>query len=257
MKKILLLAFLSQVLIIKAQDTTFFDANKNEVSSLSLSDFFRVKSVSINDTNNVKVSEFYSNGQIKSEINYKNYTLKKVDGKRMEWYKNGQLKTEIDYIDGEITGQILTFWENGISKRVDNYKKDKFISGKCFNKKGEQIKHFRYLIMPRFKKCLKKKKFEKIQSCTDYEMYSHIAKTTRYPKEALDSGLVGTVYIQYRIDTTGNVFNPIIVKGINGGQLLEEEALRVVKTLPKMIPGEQDGEKVQVQYTVPIKFNLR
>ena len=80
----------------------------------------------------------------------------------------------------------------------------------------------------------------------------YIASVVRYPIEALKNGIEGTVYVNFIIDTDGNVRNPKVVRTVD--PYLEEEAIRIVSSLPKWIPGVQDGNKVCVSYTVPIKF---
>ena len=260
MKEILFCALMQLFAVAFAQDTTFFDASKNEVQSIAQADYYSVKVMDSEDTNKVDITEYYTDGQIKFLMNYKNYREKVVDGKKQEWYRNGQLKSSIDYVENEINGQILTYWDDGSKKRIDNYKKDKFISGTCFNKQGIEVEHFRFFVMPYFEQCLqskKKRKVEDIEQCTNLEIFKHIANTTRYPRLPRNAGVAGTVYIQFTIDTIGEVSRVNIVRGIPNGEKLNEEAIRVIKSLPKMMPGKQDGEKVNVQYTVPIRFQLR
>lgn len=246
--------------VAEAQDTTFFNKNSEEVATLSNADYYSFKKYSTKDSNQLESVQYFINGNQKMSISYKDYSRKIVDGNKKEWYRNGQLKSSVDYVENEIDGQILTYWEDGSKKRIDNYKKDKFISGACFDQNGEELEHFRFFIMPRYKSCLEKKKKqdpEKVEQCTTTEIFKHIVQTTRYPKMPRDKGVAGTVYVQFHIDTTGKVSNPTLLRGVAHGEKLNEEALRVVSSLPDMLPGEQDGQKVRVQYNVPIKFQLR
>jgi TonB family protein len=80
----------------------------------------------------------------------------------------------------------------------------------------------------------------------------YIASVVRYPVEALKNGKEGTVYVNFIVDTDGNVRNPKVIRTVD--PYLDEEAIRIVGSLPKWIPGVQDGNKVCVGYTVPIKF---
>ncbi len=82
----------------------------------------------------------------------------------------------------------------------------------------------------------------------------HIAQNVIYPEEARKNGIEGKVYVRFVVTKAGAVDHVTIARGIDS--LLNNEALRVVKTLPKWIPAEQNGEKVNVWYTVPINFSL-
>ncbi len=64
----------------------------------------------------------------------------------------------------------------------------------------------------------------------------------------------GTVYVNFIIEKDGIVSNPRILRGI--GSACDEEAIRVIKLMPKWIPGKQNGKTVRVQYNLPIKFKL-
>ena len=75
-----------------------------------------------------------------------------------------------------------------------------------------------------------------------------------YPKSAKDNGVQGTVYITFVIDETGGVTEIKVLRGIGGG--CDEEAIRVVKLMPKWTPGKQSGKNVRVQFNMPLKFTL-
>lgn len=83
------------------------------------------------------------------------------------------------------------------------------------------------------------------------ELHEHIS----YPKKATKAGIEGRVIIQFIITEKGEVENPQVIRGIGGG--CDEEALRVVKEFAHFIPGKQRGVPVRVQYTLPIRFQLK
>ena len=70
-----------------------------------------------------KMSTWYKNGQIKSEINYKDG--KQKDGKQTYWYESGQIKSEINYKDGKKDGKVTTWYEHGQLWSEINYKDGK------------------------------------------------------------------------------------------------------------------------------------
>jgi len=83
----------------------------------------------------------------------------------------------------------------------------------------------------------------------------YIATHTKYPNTARENGIEGRVYVRFCVTAKGNVEKASIARGQD--PILDKEALRVVKTLPKWKPGEQRGKKVNVWYTVPINFQLQ
>ncbi len=76
----------------------------------------------------------------------------------------------------------------------------------------------------------------------------------KYPEEAKEQGIEGTVYIQFVVNKKGDVTKVIIMRGVD--PLLDAEAIRVVKSSPQWIPGKQRGATVNVAFTFPIQFNL-
>jgi TonB family protein len=83
----------------------------------------------------------------------------------------------------------------------------------------------------------------------------YVAASVKYPIEAMKAGIQGTVFVSYIVDREGNIVEAKVVRGVH--QLLDQEALRVVETLPKHTPGKSNGETVRVSYTVPITFAFR
>ena len=86
-------------------------------------------------------------------------------------------------------------------------------------------------------------------------LYSFLAKNIKYPKTAKKNNVEGTVYVKFVVDEDGSVINPVIVRGIGAG--CDEEVIRVIKKMPKWKPGEINGKKIAVYYTLPCKFSLK
>lgn len=85
-------------------------------------------------------------------------------------------------------------------------------------------------------------------------MRPFIGKNIRYTEAALKKRLQGTVYIQFVIEVDGTVNHVEIVSDIGGG--LGEEAARVVRKMPKWIPGKLNDIPVRVRMEIPVKFRL-
>jgi len=77
----------------------------------------------------------------------------------------------------------------------------------------------------------------------------------KYPQMARESGIQGTVYVTFVVEPDGRVTGVRVLRGIGGG--CDEEAIRVVKAMPRWIPGKQRGKPVRVQFNMPIKFTLQ
>lgn len=75
-----------------------------------------------------------------------------------------------------------------------------------------------------------------------------------YPQVAREAGIQGTVYLTFVIEKNGSITDVRILRGVGGG--CDEEAIRVVNSMPKWNPGKQRGKPVRVQFNMPIKFTL-
>jgi protein TonB len=89
----------------------------------------------------------------------------------------------------------------------------------------------------------------------DKALYEYLAKNIKYPAVAKDNGIEGKVYIKFVVNEDGSVSQAQVARGIGGG--CDEEALRVVKDMPKWKPGKQRGKNVKVWYTLPVYFKLQ
>ena len=99
-------------------------------------------------------------------------------------------------------------------------------------------------------------------------LINYISQNIKYPREAIEKGVHGTILIRFIVNSKGKVVDPIFLKStvsedkkdknenLEVVELLNHEALRVINSLPDFIPGEQNGKKVSVYYTLPIVFSL-
>ena len=86
------------------------------------------------------------------------------------------------------------------------------------------------------------------------KLMEYIAKNLTYPQEARDKGIDGRVFIGMVIEKDGSVSNVKVLRGIGGG--CDEEAVRVINSMPKWKPGMMKGDPVPVSYQIPINFKL-
>ena len=87
------------------------------------------------------------------------------------------------------------------------------------------------------------------------ELMSWLGQNLRYPVKAQENGIQGRVILQFVITKEGKVADIKIMRGVSPE--LDEEAVRVIKAMPAWTPGKQDGQAVNVRYTLPVTFKLQ
>ena len=89
----------------------------------------------------------------------------------------------------------------------------------------------------------------------DRKLLEYLSANIRYPEELAESCIQGRVIVTCVIEKDGSVSIVKVVRSID--PLLDEEAVRVVSTMPKWYPGKQNGVTVRVRYTIPVTFRLQ
>lgn len=163
------------------------------------------------------------------------------DGKQKSWFENGKIKYIENYENGILHGEIITFWSNGKIKRKDYFKYGTFVRGDCFDSTGVKVPHFDYVILPQYP--------EGVDACASF-----IAAHLNYPADARKNGIEGKVLLSFVVDEKGNIDNIQIIKSIHPS--LDQEAIRVVKTMKGWNPGKRDGEPMRASFTLPVNFKL-
>ena len=114
--------------------------------------------------------------------------------------------------------------------------------------------------MAQNKKTSNDKVFEKVEDMPEFPggeqaMMDFVGKNVQYPKEAMEKEISGRVLVGFIVEKDGSISETEIVKGIGGG--CDEEAVRVVKAMPKWKPGKEKGKPVRVSYMMPFTFKLQ
>ncbi len=230
---IVLLAFISY-----GQDTTYYDSNYKEVKSINQADHYQIIQKSPTNKKQVTTRKYYKSGKQQSEC----FSYKKEKHYK-EWYENGQLhRADTTNRNGEYNGQVLTYWENGTLKRNDTFENGKLIKGFCYDKNGNEIKHFDYLIMPCF-------------PGGQNMIPEYLASELKYPDICATNGIAGTAYVEFIINKEGLVSEIKLRDYIDC--YLGNEAIRVASKMPRWSPGMIDGDPVRVKYTMPVEFKLQ
>lgn len=77
-----------------------------------------------------------------------------------------------------------------------------------------------------------------------------------YPPTALEKGIQGKCYVKFKVSESGEIDDIKIMRGVMDCPQCDEEAIRVIKLMPKWIPGKMDGKSVASYYNLPISFKL-
>jgi TonB family protein len=168
-------------------------------------------------------------------------TMTVKNGRYEEWYISGEKKLAYFYTEDEIDVEFKTFHQNGKVKRFEIWKKGEWQSGDCFDENGNKIAYCSYQEQAEFKGGLS-------------EMFSFLGNELKYPKYARKNSIEGTVYVGFVVEMDGTLQDISVKKGVE--KHLDEEAVRIVKAMPKWKPGRFEGGVVRYKYTLPIKFKL-
>ncbi|WP_255046587.1 M56 family metallopeptidase [Lacihabitans sp. CS3-21] len=86
------------------------------------------------------------------------------------------------------------------------------------------------------------------------KMYQYLGENIKYPAAAQRANISGRVFVKFVVEDDGSIGDVNVMKGIGFG--CDEEAIRVVKSMPRWKPGVQNGKNVRVYYNMPIVYRL-
>ena len=89
----------------------------------------------------------------------------------------------------------------------------------------------------------------------DAALMRWLGQNIRYPADAMENGIQGRVFVRFTVDKNGTIHDPKVIRGVDPS--LDREALRVIKAMPRWIPGKNNGRAVAVYLTLPVTFKLR
>lgn len=82
-----------------------------------------------------------------------------------------------------------------------------------------------------------------------------IASNVQYPKEAINQGIEGKVLVGFVVERDGSIQNVVCKNKTH--ETIEQEAIRVIKSMPTWTPATADGKPIKTVYTIPINFKLQ
>ncbi|MBR4363413.1 MAG: energy transducer TonB [Prevotella sp.] len=125
---------------------------------------------------------------------------------------------------------------------------------------GEVLKAKEVIAQPEPPKQEETKVFDVVEEMPSFPggpgaLMSFLSGNIKYPVVAEENGIQGRVIVAFVVERDGSITDVRVVKSVD--QSLDKEAVRVVKSMPRWIPGKQNGSAVRVKYTVPVTFRLQ
>ncbi len=259
---------------------------KNQPNLFLFTEYYRSKTVSMKAISTSKDKpnfegpriDYYENGNLKQESNYVN---NKLSGKQIDWYENNVKKSEKEIVwdskTKDYNTKTLQFWnqegqqkvidgngqfedsddkihekgelKNGIKQGVwegknlkekfsftEIYNEGVFISGISTDENNTKYPYKEFTTKP-------------VPAKGMSDFYSHIQKNYRTPKV---QGLKGKVYITFVIDKDGSITNIRVLRDVGYGTGIE--AIRVIASYEKWIPGKTRGLPAKASYSLPVNI---
>ncbi len=93
------------------------------------------------------------------------------------------------------------------------------------------------------------------RACFQKEIIRFVTRNFKFPELARQMGVGGKVFVQFVIEKDGSISNVQVARGVE--ESIDQEAVRVVKSLPKVRPAKQRGKPVRMSFTLPINAKLQ
>ena len=125
---------------------------------------------------------------------------------------------------------------------------------------GEVLKAKEVIAQPEPPKEEETKVFDVVEQMPSFPggpsaLMQFLSSNIKYPVVAEENGVQGRVVCTFVVERDGSITDVRVIKSVDPS--LDKEAVRVVKSMPKWIPGKQNGSAVRVKYTVPVTFRLQ
>lgn len=86
-------------------------------------------------------------------------------------------------------------------------------------------------------------------------LMKYLARSIMYPENDAKENVQGKVIVKFIVEADGSISEPLVVKGVSTD--IDNEALRVIRNMPKWIPAKNGGRAVASYFTLPVNFRLR
>ena len=167
----------------------------------------------------------------------------KRTGKHIRWYKNGNIDIKGTFHENKESGEWKYYYKNGNIASTEQYNKGKLVDFKFWNEDGSE----RYgLELAIFEKAEYKNGEGGIQN--------YIKRNFVYPEDAKKRLISGVVHVSFIVKKDGSVSDIKISKSVH--QLLDDEAIRIIKGLNEWTPARYHNRIVTSSYNIPINFKI-
>lgn len=231
MKKFLLLFALVSSITFYGQKKRYYTEDFKEIPSAEGATYYSTYEDLDGGTQR---KTYFLDGSVRNADQFSNMKRKIRNGLAESWYKSGALESTAMYQKGKMEGIQTRYYESGQVKRIENFKNDAFIDGKCFDENGTEIAFFPYTVQPEFPGGIK-------------EFYKYVAKNFKTPNNSK-----GQIKISFFVEVDGTLRDYKILEGFNYD--MNVETLRVLFNSPLWIPGKLDGKITRARYTLPLTF---
>ncbi|MCR9051969.1 MAG: TonB family protein [Phaeodactylibacter xiamenensis] len=197
---------------------------------------------------------YKSNGKLEKTGNYKSG---KKEGSWETYNKEGKLASVYHFREGKEDGDFQVYHDNGKLFKEGEYQQGELLWRTTYDSTGQEIdlpEMEEQMPMYMDAACLELEGKER-KRCADKQMLGVIYRSIRYPEFAVKRDIEGTVIVRFVIRKNGQVNDIEVLRGLCDP--VREEAIRVTQLLNEWQPGQQNGEPVNVQFMLPIRFKLR
>ena len=157
------------------------------------------------------------------------------------WYASGQIKRQMYFKEGMRNGQLIAYGQNGVIRRNEYYSHDSVVIGKCYDSLGREVPYFPREVMAIF-------------PGGEVALKNFIATHIQFPLLSRKAGIEGTVNAQFTIMEDSTVSDIKILK--TPANDMAAEVIRVIRFMPRWIPGKNEGVVVPMYYVLPVVFSL-
>jgi TonB family protein len=194
--------------------------------------------------NSIMIKKFRTSGELveigfydKTDLRTKNGLCKEFDG-------NGNIEYIKTYKNNKLNGKLVGYYKSGQIRRIEDYRNDTLLAGKCLSSHGTDTAFFPKAILPSFKG----------GGCFDVRFF--VEKNLDYPKDAYKQGIEGDVYVYFCIDRNNEICDIKITHSDN--ELFNEESIRVLKESARYWKaGYSEGDLAKMSLVIPIFYRLK
>lgn len=157
------------------------------------------------------------------------------------YYPNGQLQSIDTTVESKLQGTVLSYHPNGQLRRCDHYHDGELTEGRCFTPEGADTTWYIYREMPKY-------------PGGEFARLKFLNKNIIYPVSARENEITGIVYLSFIIQKDGTIGPTKILK--SPAKILSDEAVRVIKLMPRWEPGISEGKHCRTVISMPVRFTL-